>query len=232
MDINNILETLKEYWIIIIAITGFLYYFYKKEVTKLEVWQNEYFNKILVPFHLQCLSNPLIDIREFLNEKDIYSKEYIPSYIFYLAKKNGHEQIHRILVVDYEYNYPSQKGVFLSSLLKIGDVMGFFVSIGTFLMTVAFIPIVFIFLLAIILELIQVLQNNIWSSVNFYGAEVLAINVYTISLLICISFIASIMLLYRTTDYNDCYTSKKKIIEKSIKLKLKRYNNLSKKLIY
>jgi len=55
--IESLLNFIEGYWLIITAIAGFIFYYYRKEMDKYEFWQNEYLNTFLVQFHLQYLVN-------------------------------------------------------------------------------------------------------------------------------------------------------------------------------
>ena len=128
----ELLGDLKEYWFLVIAVGGLFLYFYRKEEERLNKWQQDYFNEILVPFHLECLKNPHNCVGRFLYENNIYDKVYVPTYIFYLEKKKSYEKLQKIMIVDYEKNYPSTNQIFFISQKKGLSVFLFFLQLLMF----------------------------------------------------------------------------------------------------
>ena len=232
MEINDIISSLNGSWIMLTAITGFLYYFYKKETAKLEKWQDEYFYEILVPFRMEYLKNVSMSIREYINKIDIYNKGYVPSYMFHLVKQNKYEEIRQILIVDYEHNYPSLKRTSFKSLTKFMNVVNFFKEFVMIFMFAICLFNFFLFTYLILLEVHHFWQSNMWSTINIYGIEVLIIWMLAVFLLLFILGCRYILLYFCKKDFTDCYSSKKEIVDKIIKQKIKIYGEIESKLIY
>jgi len=107
MGFHEVLKPISDYWFIIVAIAAFFHYYYRKEMTKYEDWQNEYFENILVPFHLQCLKSFSFDVSEFIDSVQLLNKAFVPSYLHYLACRNEYDKFKEVVLVDYEKYNPS-----------------------------------------------------------------------------------------------------------------------------
>lgn len=225
MSFLEILSSIERYWFIIIAFAGFIFYYYRKEMNKYEKWQDKYVKYVLVPFHLQHLKNPSLDIKTFIGKVEIYENVYIPSYIHYLYKINDFEGMRKILIVDWDTKNPSQKNLSSLAQSKVAGAISYgfeFLIIFMFSLTI---PFVLISLFALILELIISWGNLSWNEQICRSLYVFLASIILLAVLI--------FTLRRTRKvYSCCYSAQIKVIKRVVKRKKNNYKKISKDLIY
>jgi len=235
MGFNGMLKTISEYWFIIIAIIAFFHYYYKREMTKYETWQNKYFYKILVPFHLQYLKNLSIDIPVFINDSKLLDKAYVPSYLHYLARNESYANMINVMLVDYERNNPSPSNLSTRAQSKIMDVVFFCMDFIIILVLTLFIVLIALSVVFIVSEIVAFIQNGFWNVVLSGSNGNLQIFVYIITLIV-FSIMTGTLLFFlnyiNKSNYKNCYSSNRYKVEKLIAQKLKRFEKISVNLIY
>jgi hypothetical protein len=232
MVIKNILELIKEYWFLIIAITAFFHYYYKKEMTKYEAWQKKYFSKVLVPFHLQYLTNLPFDINNFIKQKKLIEKKYVPSYIHYLVRREAYGHIINVMLVDYERNNPSPTNLSFRAKNKIFGVISFIFDFCIALLASLSFTIVILAIAFIFCEIITFIINGHWNVISSNGTDTLQIWTYIIIMPVASTVTGVLLFLLKMNNHGYCYSSDRIKVEKLIAQKLKRFEKISANLIY
>jgi len=209
---GNLIKLENEYLIIIVAIVGAIYYFYKKENAKREKWESLYLNKILVPFHLRYLKKSFINTQKFLKKIDLYDKGYVPNYVFYLLILNDFDTIFKVLLVDYEWNSYTQKQLHSRSQSKTLNLIMYFVEWMLILLFVFSLLIVFIMGLSFFILFINgTLQFPEYTN-----------SIITMPILIVLCFfIPQLLKIIQSND--DGYSTDVKTIKNSIEIRVKYY---------
>lgn len=202
---------------IIGAVITFFITFFNKEQSKYSKLEQEYFEKLLVPYINECMKNnglnPVRFIKRSFNRKDYF----IPSYIFYLVDNDERKLLHKVLVVDYREKYPNNINVILKTMDNIFHTIEF---IFIFLY---YIYIVFIFLLSMMTlkELFSMVSdmdiaNGNISNIKSYIGVIISI---IVGVLIVVFFLRELI-----NDINDEYTIVNKKIKNMVKSKVKKYD--------
>jgi len=231
MSGGEVLDFIKSYWFLIIAVIGIFHFYYKKEMKKFEVWQEKYFDEVLSPFRLKYLENSGFVIKDFIDEIMIYEKPHIPNYILHVARQGDYEKLKKIFVADYETMNPSQRNLFSNAHVKVLEVILFFCA---FILILGTSPLVLISLMFFILSFGDVV---VYILGLVHGGVVLA-NAMNFSNII--SFIifggSSVFLMWALitiiNSYSDYYSLKNKKIDKIIVRKEKAFEKIQKKIVY
>lgn len=207
---------MKDYMTLIVALIGVMISIisvFNKEQEKGEQLQYEYFKILYSYFELKNVNN-LIDPIEFINRYK-YKNICIPPYIYYLAEENEGEKLENVMKVDYWFNYPNV----VNNTFKI---------VGKFSKITYFIGIIFtaIATMGAIFMVFATVEKVFDSVENIFTYDF--IKYFIAGIILCLLYIL-IPYIFRgiTEDLGqeiDEYSSKKKTIERTIRKKLKIYN--------
>ena len=208
-----------KHWLIISAIAGFITYSLEKEYAMLKRWNAKYFSKILVPFHLLYIEKSYVDIKSFLNQQNIFYKEYVPRYIHYLVLKEEYDDIRKCLIADYETYYPSPKHI-QSNVCKNFTNVGEIASNSFF--TFAYLVFMVVLVYMTVFFVRTILRTGIsWDSfIIFVQCMLVLVACYVLGIII------------RKRDYSDSYSSDLNVIVKQVRYKTKYYSKTLNNLIY
>ncbi|HFL2413364.1 TPA: hypothetical protein ACG3O0_003534 [Clostridioides difficile] len=196
------------------AIIAFIITFYKSSQKKIESYEEDYFDKVLLPYVEKYRKDKNINSIEFFNDKNSIINCYIPSYIFYTIDKKDSIILHKILMNDYWENYNSSLNNINKKLEKFSSSVDFAQIFFYIFMMIYF------FLLAILSAIIGILELAITLNINSDIKIIFIIAVISIMLSFGIRHIAKRSI----KNIKDNYTMKSEDIEKLIKVKENEYN--------
>ncbi len=191
--------------------------YFSKEYDKYTQLEEEYFKKVLADYIGCYNNNNNINPINFLKKRYNYNDYYIPPYIFYLIKENKKEDLHKVLISDYDRGIYSELNCFLNMFKKFLNVLRI---IGL----ISFISFIYYIVVTYIILTNNELQINV-SNGNIKGAILFTIIMFIFIGGIILLFMYAIkLLIIDSMKSENKYTDEEKYMIIQIENKKKIYD--------
>lgn len=224
------LETTIPVYVLIGSVVSFLIAIFNKENTKYEENKNKYFEEVLLPYFGSYKNNTNIEFKlSYDINNQSHGMEFIPEYVQHLIREDRREELNKVLLVDYFDSYPSKKNSIKKSMNRIFNIADIIMYFAYFIMLLLITLLITRVIPLIISEICYTITNTGSTLLNFDEVEVpMYLFFIVILLLLVLVYVFAFIFFDKSISKKDMYSYDKKIIEKMIKLRIKRYRKIEK----
>ncbi|ROR26295.1 hypothetical protein EDD66_10817 [Mobilisporobacter senegalensis] len=191
---------------VISGIVAIIATYFNNGYKKNEKMAEDYFELLLVPYVCDYKNNNTLNAVKYIKKNYTQKCYFIPKYIFYLVKYNKKVELHKILMVDYIWSYPTGNNIMSNILDKMYRIVSFIQSFACIFGG-----------LFIVFKVLIIIETLISGTVNDFTLPDLLLG-----FILIILFFTLIKHSFQSIE--DNYSLSKKQIEKNVKKKLKKYD--------
>ncbi|UWD48771.1 hypothetical protein NYR90_00195 [Clostridioides difficile] len=211
---------------VVSVVIGVIGAYFNRDKVKLDKSFDDYFEKFLLSYVKKYNEDRTIDAIDFVEEKYVQGEYHIPSYVFYILKKEHNddlnkkrEALHKVLIFDYWNNYTNFKNTFSKAFNQMFSSTIFVLYIFYLLLGATSLVFLTLYLLFFIV--------NRPANLNVFFKSGDIKTLFELMIILGISYLGQYLLKNKFSI--DYYTLVTKDIKKIINKKIKGYEKYNKK---